>query len=246
MNWYEEWFRKEYLLIYPHRNEAEAVTQVEFIRKHISLPENAKVLDLCCGCGRHSIEIKKLGYDVIGTDLSEELLDIASSTASKNELDIKFFRCDMREMLYENYFDLVVQFFTSFGYFEDDYENQRVLIAISKALKPGGKFLIDYMNPYYVIKNLVKRDEKDIANGAHLIQERWVDESKKRVNKTITLVKEGKESVYSESVRMYSLQEMEDMLSASGLSLTEVYGDFSGTGYSKDSPRMILLGKSKG
>lgn len=242
MNWYEEWFGKEYLLIYPHRDIAEAVLQINFLLKKIPLPQNAKILDLCCGCGRHSIELKKLGYDVVGADLSSDLINIAKSTASDNNIDLKIIRCDMRQIPFKDQFDLVIQFFTSFGYFESDEENQAVLKSIAKALKSDGKFLIDYMNPDYVIDNLVSKDEKDIE-GINVIQERWIDEKKRRINKKITLIKNGKEKNYLESVRLYSHEEMQNMLSKAGLKLSETYGDFiTGERFNKKSPRMILIG----
>lgn len=241
MNWYEEWFGEEYKLVYPHRNESEAKEQVEFLCRHIHLPRGAKVLDLCCGCGRHAVRLKELGYDVVGLDLSEELLELACSRSAECDLDVKFIRCDMREIPYENYFDLIVNFFTSFGYFADDRENQKVLSAIAKALKPSGKFLIDYMNPDYVAKNLVDRDEREIARGLHVIQERWI--ASRRINKKITLIRDGKVSEYNESVRMYSCPEMKDMLMIVGLKLTAIYGNFDGSEYRQDSPRMILIGE---
>ena len=243
MDWYKEWFGKEYLLVYPHRNEAEAQRQIEFLQTHIKIPKDSKILDLCCGNGRHTVELKKLGYDVVGLDLSEDLLEVARSKASEDGLDLHFVQCDMREIPYENYFDFVVQFFTSFGYFETDAENQRVLSAISKALKSGGKFMIDYMNPDCIVKNLVAKDEKQIAEDVSIIQERWIDDSTHRVNKKITLNKNGEKSVFNESVRMYSLQEIIEMLPSEGLRLTEVYGDFDGSEYGSDSPRMILIGE---
>jgi SAM-dependent methyltransferase len=242
MNWYENWFGKEYKLVYPHRNEAEAREQIEFLRRHIHLPEGAKALDLCCGCGRHIVELKRQGYDVVGLDLSEELLNIARFRASEHDLDVKFIRCDMREIPYRNYFDLIVNFFTSFGYFADDADNQKVLSSISKALKPGGQFLIDYMNPDYVARNLIRRDEKEISGSIYVIQERWIDASLRRVNKKITLIREGRESTYAESVRMYSHQEMRNMLIMAGLRLAETYGDFASSEYTQDSSRMVLIG----
>lgn len=243
MDWYEEWFGEEYKLVYPHRDEAEAREQIEFLKRHIHLPEGAKVLDLCCGCGRHAVELKGLGYDVVGLDLSEELLDLACSRAAECDEDIKFIQCDMREIPYVNYFDLIVNFFTSFGYFADDADNQKVLTSMTAALKSGGKFLIDYMNPDCVAANLVERDEKDISDSIHVIQERWIDASPRRINKKITLIRDGEESTYRESVRMYSHQEMKDMLSKAELKLTETYGDFADSEYTQDSPRMVLMGE---
>ena len=140
MDWYEEWFGEEYKLVYPHRNEEEAVQQVEFLLQRIPLPEGAKILDLCCGCGRHAVELKERGYDVIGLDLSEELLEMACSRADERCQDMDFIQCDMREIPYENHFDLIVNFFTSFGYFADEADNQKALSAIANALKPGGKY----------------------------------------------------------------------------------------------------------
>ncbi len=242
MNWYEESFSKDYTLIYPHRNIAEAISQVNFLLKKIPLPKNAKILDLCCGCGRHSIELKKLGYDIVSADLSLDLLNIARSTAYDNNIDLKIVRCDMRKIPFLNQFDLVIQFFTSFGYFESDEENQKVLDSIAKALKSDGKFLIDYMNPDYVIDNLVSKDERDTSDGIHIIQERWIDEKKHRINKKITLIKNRKEKFYIESVRLYSHEEMQNMLSKAGLQLSETYGDFEGSVFDKKSPRMILIG----
>jgi ubiquinone/menaquinone biosynthesis C-methylase UbiE len=241
MDWYKKWFGKEYILVYPHRNESEAKQQVEFLIKHIHIPQNAKILDLCCGNGRHTLELKKLGYDVVGIDLSNELLEVARTKASESDLDLKLVQCDMREIPYENYFDLVVQFFTSFGYFDSDAENQKVLSSISKALKPEGKFMIDYMNPDYVVDNLVEKDEKQISDGISVIQERWIENS--RVNKKITMTKNGETSFYNESVRMYSLQEIKDMLIQVGLRLSEIYGNFDDSVYNQNSPRMILIGE---
>jgi ubiquinone/menaquinone biosynthesis C-methylase UbiE len=240
MDWYKKWFGKEYILVYPHRNESEAKQQIEFLIKHIHVPQNAKILDLCCGNGRHTLELKKLGYDVVGIDLSNELLEVARSKASEIDLDLKLVQCDMREIPYENYFDLVVQFFTSFGYFDSDAENQKVLSSISKALKPEGKFMIDYMNPDYVVDNLVEKDEKQISDGISVIQERWIENS--RVNKKITMTKNDESSVYNESVRMYSLQEIKDMLIQVWLRLGQTYGDFDLSEYNQNSMRMILIG----
>ncbi len=242
MNWYEKWFGKDYMLVYPHRDTAEAIAQINFMLKTITLPKNAKILDLCCGCGRHSIELRKLGYDVVSADLSSDLLSVAKASAYDNNIDLKIIRCDMRQIPFSNQFDLVIQFFTSFGYFESDEDNQKVLDSISKSLKPNGKFLIDYMNSDYVIDNLVNKDERDISEGIHIIQERWIDEQKRRINKKITLIKDGKEKNYEESVRLYNHEEMKNMLYKAGLQLSETYGDFLGTKFNRKSPRMILIG----
>ena len=99
---------------------------------------------------------------------------------------------------------------------------------------------------WHVVKNLVDEDNKKISEDTRVFQKRWIDESRRRVNKKITIVRDGRESVYEESVRMYSLREMTDMLSKAGLRLMETYGDFAGSEYSQDTPRMVLIGEKNG
>lgn len=238
MNWYKESFSKDYLLIYPHRNSDEAIEQINFLLNTIPLTKNAKILDLCCGAGRHSIELIKRGYDVVSADLSADLLDVAKSES----IPMKLVRCDMRHIPFVNQFDLIIQFFTSFGYFQTDDQNQKVLDSIALALKSEGYFLIDYMNVEYVINNLVDRDEKDISD-IHIIQERWIADN--RINKKITIIRNGSEKYYTESVRLYSHKEMQCMIENAGLILIDTYGDFYGNKFNSNSPRMILIGKHK-
>ena len=208
------------------------------------------MLDIGCGDGRHSLELTRRGYRVTGLDLSEELLGRARLRAEDEQLDINFIQGDMREVRAVSSFDLVVNFFTSFGYFNEDYENARVLDAIARSLRPGGHFLIDYLNRSYVLATLIPEDRRNV-DGMDVQQRRWItgDPAKKhnhvRINKHVQIREGGVERSYDESVRMYTLDELASMMDQAGLKVMQAYGDFEGAPISDDTPRNILIGTLK-
>ena len=249
-DWYKTAFRYDYLRVYPHRNDEEARRQVDFLVDKLDVPPSCEVLDLGCGDGRHSLELTRRGFRVTGLDLSEELLERARHRTADEGLDITFIRGDMRDPPAVHAYDLVVNFFTSFGYFREDGENARVLEAISRALRPGGRFLMDYLNRAYVISTLVPSDRRTVE-GMEVEQRRWItgDPSTAgghvRINKQVRIREDGAERSYDESVRMYTLVELEAMMDQAGLVVTQTYGDFDGRPVTGDAPRNILVGRSK-
>lgn len=249
-DWYKTAFRYDYLRVYPHRNDEEARRQVDFLLDRLDVLPSCEVLDLGCGDGRHSLELARRGFRVTGLDLSEELLERARRRTADEGLDITFVRGDMRNPVGDHAFDLVVNFFTSFGYFREDGENARVLEAISRALRPGGRFLMDYLNREYVISTLVPSDRRAVE-GMEVEQRRWITgdpsaaDGHVRINKHVRIREDGVERSYEESVRMYTLEELDAMMYRGGLKVTQTYGDFDGSPVSGDAPRNILVGKSK-
>ena len=248
-DWYKTAFRYDYLRVYPHRNDEEARRQVDFLLGILDIPPPCNILDLGCGDGRHSLELTRRGYRVTGLDLSEELLERARARTADEGLDVTFIQGDMRDPPRVSAFDLVVNFFTSFGYFREDGENARVLDAISHALRPGGRFLMDYLNRAYVISTLVPADSRKME-GMEVKQHRWItgDPSKAgahvRINKQVRIREDGVERSYGESVRMYTLKELYAMMDRAGLMVTQTYGDFDGRPVSGDTPRNILIGQT--
>lgn len=246
-DWYKTAFRFDYLRVYPHRNDEEARRQVDFLLERLDIAPPCDVLDLGCGDGRHSLELARRGYRVTGLDLSEELLDRARSRTAEEGLDITFIQGDMRDPPRISAFDLVVNFFTSFGYFHEDGENARVLDAISRALRPGGRFLMDYLNREYVISTLVPADSRTVE-GMEVDQHRWITGDPTavgdhvRINKHVRIREEGAERSYDESVRMYTLDELDAMMDRAGLKVTQTFGDFDGSPVGSDTPRNILIG----
>lgn len=249
-DWYKTAFRYDYLRVYPHRNDEEARRQVDFLLDRLDVAPPRDVLDLGCGDGRHSLELTRRGYRVTGLDLSEDLLERARRRTAEEGLDITFVQGDMRDPPGTSAFDLVVNFFTSFGYFREDGENARVLEAIARSLRPGGRFLMDYLNREYVISTLVPADNRTLE-GMEVEQHRWItgDPSEAgghvRINKQVQIREDGAERSYNESVRMYTLEELDAMMERAGLKVTQTYGDFDGSPVSTDAPRNILIGQAR-
>ena len=155
MEWYERWFGEEYLIVYDHRNFEEAEREVHTINRILGLKKNDLILDLCCGSGRHDISLERIGCRVIGLDFSMSLLKIARGNRSLDRDFPQYIRADAKRIPFrDGVFDIVLNLFTSFGYFCDD-ENYAFLHSISRVLKPDGRLYIYYFNPRNVIANLV-------------------------------------------------------------------------------------------
>lgn len=242
--WYAEWFGRDYLDVYVHRDKDEARRQIDLMERAFNPSFGARVLDLCCGAGRHAVELARRSYRVVGVDLSRELLGEAQKEARGAGVSVRFIQCDMRTVVAPGQFDVVVNFFTSFGYFETDEENLDALAAIRANLRAGGSWLIDYLNRDWVIRTLVPRDERQIGD-IYLIQERRIDPVRSRIVKTLTLKRGESVRTYTESVRMYSLPELMRLTERAGLRISQMFGSPDGSPYGVSSPRLILAGTTR-
>ena len=233
MAWYKEWFGEEYLELYAHRDEGEAERHVDFVADLFDAPPRA-ILDLACGAGRHTAALRRRGYRTLGIDLSKTLL-AQDPTLPKVAGDMRClpFRAET--------FDWVLNFFTSFGYFETEEENRTVLDEVARILVPDGRLLIDLFNRDWVIANLEPEETRRVGERTIEI-ERWYDERSERINKRIRLV--GTEypfRTFVESVRAYTSAEVETSLASVGLSVASRWGSFAGEPFSPNSQRLILL-----
>jgi SAM-dependent methyltransferase len=240
MPWYEDWFWSDaYTQVYDHRDEAEAERLVALLAQEVAPAPDAHILDLACGRGRHARALARRGYRVTGIDLSETAIEAACAEAANEGLSHATFRVgDMREPVCRGCADGVVNLFTSFGYFEDDADDHRVLAAVATALRPGGWFFQDFLNASTVADSL-GTSEEHTDDGTTIRQERWVDDG--RVHKTITVRHNGNTETFRESVRLYTLDDLDAMYAAAGLELVAVFGDYDGAPYVPDrSPRLLL------
>ncbi len=238
--WFESWFNtEEYLSVYRHRNDAEAEKLVNLILKKVDIFPGSDIIDLACGAGRHSILLAEKGFNVTAVDLSENLLGVARKTAEDLNLKINFVNADLRNFCISSKFDLALNLFTSFGYFEKDEENFALFTKGFELLKPGGQFVIDYFNTNYIQRNLVPHSE-GIINDKKVIQDRKIVGN--RVIKNILIAKNGTKERYIESVRMYSDSELSAAIERSGLKIKKIFGDFDGSDFDLNtSPRIIII-----
>ena len=237
--WFESWFEsEEYLKVYKHRDEREALQLVESIISITNIKNKSKILDLACGAGRHSIEFAKKGFLLTAVDLSENLLNNAKVNAQNAEVDIDFIRADIRDFYIDDKFDLVLNLFTSFGYFESDEENFKVFKSAYDHLNENGFFIIDYFNKKYLEENLIPNSSLRIEDG-EIIQKRRIE--KGRVIKDIIIKKNGNEKYFKESVKIYSLDEIKSKLELTKFNIKDIYGSFDRSKFDESLSNRIII-----
>lgn len=240
--WYRNWFNSPYYhQLYFQRDEQEAAGFIDRLLSKLNPHSEAIMLDIACGRGRHSIHLATKGYSVTGIDISEDSI----AEAKKHETEkLEFFLHDMRLPFRMNYYDFAFNFFTSFGFFRTRREHDNAIRTIAQALKPGGVFVIDYLNAHYIENHLQYKSEVQKDDVRYLIT-RWLDEThfyKKIVIEDEANLREPLE--FTEKVAKFSLGDFNDMLSFYNLQVQEVYGDYHFEPYHvTDSPRLILMAK---
>lgn len=238
-DWFAHAFDALYPVVYAHRTVESATAESAFAIEQLRLCNSCSVLDLCCGNGRHMVHLLKHTPRVVGLDYSPDLLGMARRQLGASG---QLVRGDMRAIPFEGAFDALANFFTSFGYFSDEAENLAVAQGIARALKPGGRFFVDYLNPAYVTTHLDPESLR--VSGSYEIHERrWIDSANNRVNKC-TEVRRGSVVLNrsSESVRLYDRPELLALMDRAGLRVEVLYGNYDGGPVRDDAPRQIVVG----
>lgn len=214
--------------------------EVSGIISLLDLKNGSKILDCPCGYGRHSIELAKRGFIVIGSDINSVHLQKANSKKNGN---VTFVKENMIDIRYENEFDAVVNMFYSFGFFETDVKNEKVLKNFFKALKLGGKFLMhtDVNIPRILSKKYKETEERTLTNGKKLVIHDSYDSVTRRINGTWIIKDESTEVRKDYSVRVYTRDEFENMCRSVGFSSVTAYSDWNGNPYSEESEDMIIV-----
>lgn len=237
--WFQHWFNSPYYhILYSKRNDEEAEFLIDNISAYLTPKADSRILDIACGRGRHSIYLNKKGYDVTGIDLSEQSIKYAQQFEQKN---LHFLVHDMRKLFYINYFDIALNLFTSFGYFETEKEHVNALKGFRKCLKADGTLVLDYFNTEKIIKNLTHQETKTI-DGIEFHLNKFVAEGK--IIKHINFEHKLKAYAFEERVQAFLLTDFERMLTKSGFVITEKFGSYSLAPFDEtNSDRLILVCK---
>ncbi|MFH0952402.1 MAG: class I SAM-dependent methyltransferase [Patescibacteria group bacterium] len=239
-DWWKKFFGEDYLTVYRGMHMLDNTKQeVEFIIKNLKLSKKGRILDLCCGHGRHSIALAKKGYSVVGVDYSNYFLKLAKKYVADKNLNLSFVKKDVCKIDYREEFDVVLNLFTSFGLFSDR-DNERVIKNVSKALRKGGKFFIDLNNEYYILRNYKTKDWQRGKNWEQL-SERYFDPATSRNYDKRVVTINNKVRKHEDVIRFYTYTELKELLNKYNLRTKDVYGSYAGDKFTLDSKRMIII-----
>lgn len=237
--WFQYWFNSPYYhILYSQRNDEEAEFLIDNLSSYLKPAPNSRILDIACGRGRHAIYLNKKGYDVTGIDLSEQNIKFAKQFEQKH---LHFFVHDMRKLSFINYFDISLNLFTSFGYFESEKDHVNALKSFCKGLKPEGTLVIDYFNTIKILRNLTQKEIKTV-DGIEFQLNKFVSEGK--IIKHINFEHRNKDYAFEERVQAFTLEDFERMMQKSGLRIEKTFGSYSLQDYDENkSDRLILVCK---
>jgi SAM-dependent methyltransferase len=246
--WYVDFFRSDYLNVYGHMfTEERAEKESAFVASALELKPGASVLDLCCGQGRHSVQLAKRGFKVTGLDLNPDYVDLTQQAARTANVTIETVAADMRNIPFENKFDAIVNMYSSFGYLESETEDSKVLESAAKALKAGGRLLLDMLNREWAIDNYIQNDWHTGADGTLYVERRDLDLATSRMHVHFTVVNPdgGRRESIGHNIRLYTLTEMTRLLERVGMHQTAVFGGFDREDYAIGTRRMIIIAQKK-
>jgi len=237
--WFETWFDTTYYhTLYKHRDNREAEKFISNLLHSLKLPEGSECLDLACGKGRHSLFLNKKNLNVTGLDLSVNSIESAKSMENDT---LKFDVHDMREIYQDKKFNAIFNLFTSFGYFDSNQDNLKVLFSVRKMLRDNGVLVIDFMNAKKTVANLVESEQKEI-DGIEFKLKRSFDGE--HIHKNIQFKNDKRDFSFNERVQALTKEDFESLLDESGFKIEKLYGDFDLNPFDEDkSNRLIIIAK---
>lgn len=237
--WFKDWFNSPYYhILYKNRNLKEASEFIDKLSAHLHLSKSDLIWDLACGKGRHSLYLNSKGFNVIGTDLSQNSIKAASEKQNER---LEFYMHDMRTPFRINYFTHVFNLFTSIGYFESDKDNFKVFKNVHNALRDGGIFVVDFFNVECLTKNIKTEEEKEVEGIKFKISKRI---EAKKVFKKIFFDDGIKSGTFEEQVSLLTKEDFLNYAEVSGFKLQETFGDYNLNPFDKNnSERLILIFK---
>lgn len=231
-------------VLFNEQRQSSSLEEVDKMVNLLQIEDQAKILDLCCGIGRHSLELSKRGYDVVGVDRTMKYLEQARLEAEKLNLNATFLLGDMREYCVPDHFDIIINVFGSFGYFENSEDDYKVVKNMFISLRPGGKFMIETNGKEILARDFRKWDwteEGDLL----ILSERKVCQNWGRIETRWIVIKGTNRVEYQVSVRSYSAVELSTLLINCGFTNVQVYGSLDGIEYDQMAQRLVVVGQKQ-
>lgn len=221
----------------------DAYFEIQKLVKLLNVESGARVLDSCCGVGRHSIELAEAGMDVTGVDITAPYIEAAKESCESMELEIRFECADVREFVEENQYDYAFNLYTSYGYFEVEEDEDRYLKNILDSLKPGGCFLIDTISKEALARDFVEDEWFEEEGNVICLGFEVIDDFERLVNRWMIIDADGNKKDYKFSHKIYSANEIKRILMKAGFCNVRVYGSLDGDEYDHKVKRLIAVGE---
>ncbi len=245
-----DWYKKIWTLDIQNQSWVEDTNrQVDFLIEILKLNGNERILDLACGFGRHSLELARRGFDVTGVDITPDYIRYASQMAEKEKLNARFICSDIRDVSFENEFDVVLNMADgAVGYLENDEENLIIFSVVSRALKSNGKHFMDIMNGSYAVTHFPSKLWDAGEKCLTLSKFEWDSDTKTLIYGQLDFPfgEPLSEPVMEEgnTIRLYTLDEIKEIFDKLGMKICESYADFSGK-LSSDNDIQLMVYSEK-
>ena len=216
--------------------------EVDFLVAALAPPPGGAVLDVACGTGRHALGLARRGYRVTGVDFNPRYLKVAEDDAAAAGVAARWVTADMRALPFDGAFDASYSYFSSFGYFSDA-DNERVLAGVARALRPGGRFLLDVVNRDWILTHPQQRIWTQLEDGSLLMEETALDlrRSVVRSRQIHITPASGAQITKESSMRAYTCAELEAICARHGLGVDAAWGGTDRGEYGPESRRLVLL-----
>jgi SAM-dependent methyltransferase len=239
--WWRSWFGPSYLALYDDYLAERTPVEIDRLEALLALRPPLRILDLPCGQGRHAIELARRGYEVTGVDLSPFLLKVADERARADGIRVRWLEGDMRQPIAGERFDIVLNLFTSLGYFADEADDRKVVDAAATVLVPGGRFLLEVINGERLMARFEEREWFTVGEAA-VVERRSLDRSARRmvVERTVTTPNDTEVNLHA--IRLYNGCDVSAILGSAGFGRVDLYGDWNGEPLTSDSLRVLAVG----
>jgi SAM-dependent methyltransferase len=247
MVWYDDFFDATYREIEQARFAPEQTRrETDFVENALGLRAGARVLDMCCGHGRHSLELARRGYRVTGVDRNQAFVEAGAADAREAGVDVDWQIADMRAFVSQRAYDAVLNLFFAWGYLESEAADRQALGVMANALGPGGQLIIEYQNRELVLQH-IQRTWRSLSGGDVLLREFQFEPSTSRLSGAQIVIRESGERVERRfDLRLYTCTELLQLLMAAGLTPTAVYGSYEGEAFGLQSPMLLVIARKDG
>ena len=244
-SWHDDdrWWKTWKPVIFPPARFERAVGEVDQILKLLKVKPGAAILDLCCGPGRHAVELASRGFNVTGVDRTRDYLVDARKLARKRKVDAEFVLADMRKFRRPRAFDAAINMFTAFGYFKKQADDLRVLKNLFASLRPGGVLLLDVMGKERIASIFESHTWHREPDGTIILEERWLEDDFSWIENRWTMIRKGRMKTFRVAHRLYTAVELAALFRQAGFTRIKAFGSLGGAPYDQLAQRLVMVAR---